>query len=194
MIAYFKGEINYISDRYIILLVGETGYKVFVNQNLLEKLKKGQDLELHTHLRHREDAFDLFGFLKREELEFFELLITISGVGPRSALGVLEIANLGDIKRAIIKGDPTLLRKVSGIGNKTAERIVVELKNKLEALPQLDEKIDLSDPGSADAFDALVGLGYAERDVRETLKQVPQEVVDMQEKVRIGLKMLGKSR
>jgi len=194
MISYLNGTIKYKDGKSITIIVNNIGYKVFVTQSLLEKLKLEEQIELYTHLRHKEDAFDLFGFLKREELDFFEILITVSGVGPRSALGVLEVANLVDIKRAIIKGDPTLLKKVSGIGNKTAERIVVELKNKLETLPKLGDKIDLAIPGSEDVFDALVGLGYAERDVREVLKQVPVEVADMQEKVRIALKLLSGNR
>lgn len=193
MISYLNGTIKQKSEKSITLVVNNVGYKVFTTQNLLDKLKIAQQIEIYTHLRHREDAFDLYGFLSLRELEFFELLITISGVGPKTALGVLEVAKLDDIQKAIVKGEPSLLKKVSGIGAKTAERIVIELKNKLDSLPGSgDFTVDLSDSDS-DVFDALVGLGYLERDIREAIRQIPPEVIDLQEKIRIGLKILGNS-
>ena len=192
MLSFIKGEILSKSAKSIVLLVNNIGYKIFTTQNLLEKLKPAATLELHTHLRHKDDALDLYGFKTKEELEFFELLLTVSGVGPKSALGVLEVAKLSDIKKAILRDDPSILYKVSGVGKKTAERIVVELKNKLDALPTSEKQITLDDT-DAEAFDALSGLGYSDIDIRHALKQIPDDITDTEAKLKHTLKYLGRS-
>jgi Holliday junction DNA helicase RuvA len=191
MISYLKGKILSKSTKSITLLIGQVGYRVFIPQTLLEKIKAGQEIELHTHLRHSEDAMSLYGFKTKEELEFFELLLTISGVGPKSALGVLEVASLAQIKKAILRDDASILYKVSGVGKKTAERIVVELKNKLNSLPLGHKEIKLDD-SDMEAFDALVGLGYSEADIRSALKQLPENITKTEEKIKQALKFLSK--
>ncbi|HOZ36921.1 MAG TPA: Holliday junction branch migration protein RuvA [bacterium] len=191
MISYLKGSLLSKNSKAITLLVNNIGYQIFVPATLLSKVKVGEDLELYTHLRHSEDAMSLFGFILPEELRFFELLITISGVGPKTALGVLESAKMSDLKKAILRDDPAILYKVSGIGKKTAERIVVELKNKLDALPVSEKEIDLSE-SDTEAFDALVSLGYNERDVREALKKLPPDAIKMEDQIKQALKYLGK--
>jgi len=191
MISYLKGKILNKNPKAIILLVNNIGYKIFVPKNLLEKIKPEEEIELYTYLRHKEDEMSLYGFKIKEELQFFELLLTISGVGPKSALGVLEVAKLADIKKAIIRDDASLLYKVSGIGKKTAERIVVELKNKLEALPQTGEEINLTD-SDTEVFDALVGLGYKEKDIRQALRQLPPALETTNDKIKHALRFLSK--
>ena len=113
MITYLKGTILAKQPKFIILLVNSIGYKIFALQTFLKKIKLNQELELYTHLRHTEDNMSLFGFATQEELQFFELLLTISGVGPKSAMGILEAAKLTDVKRAILRDDPSILYKVS---------------------------------------------------------------------------------
>lgn len=191
MIAYLKGQILNKNSKSLMLLVGQVGYRIFTTQPLLEKIKNNQEIELYTHLRHTEDNMALYGFKTKEELEFFELLLTISGVGPKSALGVLSIANLSQIKKAILRDDPSILYKVSGVGKKIAERIVVELKNKLDSLPVTDQEIKLDD-SDMEAFDALIGLGYSESYVRQALKQLPEDATNTEEKIKRALKFLGK--
>ena len=191
MITYLKGTILAKQPKFIILLVNSIGYKIFALQTFLKKIKLNQELELYTHLRHTEDNMSLFGFATQEELQFFELLLTISGVGPRSALGILEAAKLTDVKRAILRDDPSILYKVSGIGKKTAERIVVELKNKLDRLPATEKQIALDDSDS-EVFDALVSLGYADTDIRQALKQLPEHTAGVEAKIKSALKFLGK--
>lgn len=191
MISYLKGTILNKNAKSITLLVNQIGYRVFVIQTLIQKLKTDQEIELYTHLRHKEDSMDLYGFKTKEELEFFELLLTISGVGPKSALGILEVATLSNIKKAILRDDPSILYKVSGVGRKTAERIVVELKNKLDSLPASEKEISLDD-SDTEAFDALLGLGYPERDVRQAIKQIPEDISKTEDKVKKALKFLGK--
>lgn len=191
MISYLKGKILNKTPKYIILLTNNIGYKIFIPQTLLEKIKLEEDLELYTYLRHSEDAMSLYGFKTKEELDFFELLITISGVGPKSALGILEVAKINDIKKAIIRDDASILYKVSGIGKKTAERIVVELKNKLASLPTTAEEISFSD-SDTEVFDALQGLGYKDKDIRDALKQLPADLETTNDKIKNTLKFLSK--
>ena len=131
MIAYLVGTIKYKGSKSIILNVNNVGYEIFVIEPVLEKVKLDEEKDFFVHTYVREDALSLYGFESPEEKRFFELLISISGVGPKSALQTLSIARLSEIKKAILRDDPSLLKKVSGIGTKTAERIVVELKNKL---------------------------------------------------------------
>jgi len=191
MISYLKGKILAKNQKSVIAVVHDIGYEIFVTENFLEKIKVNDEIELHTYLKHDEDNMALYGFRDKEELLFFKLLITISGVGPKTALGVLEVAKLADIKKAILRDEPSILYKVSGVGKKTAERIVVELKNKIDALPMTEKEISFGDVNS-EVFDALVSLGYAQTDVREALKQMPERVEKMEEKIKKALKILGK--
>ncbi|PIP76026.1 Holliday junction branch migration protein RuvA [Candidatus Kuenenbacteria bacterium CG22_combo_CG10-13_8_21_14_all_39_9] len=191
MITYLKGTILAKQPKFIILLVNNIGYKIFVLQAFLKKIKLNQELELYAHLRHTEDNMSLFGFASQEELQFFELLLTISGVGPKSALGILEAAKLTDVKKAVLRDDPSILYKVSGIGKKTAERIVVELKNKLDLFPATEKQIALDDSDS-EVFDALVSLGYADTDIRQALKQLPADTAGVEAKIKSALKFLRK--
>lgn len=191
MISYLKGKIIYKNTRSITLLTGGVGYEIYIAQTIWDKLKLDEDQEFFVHLRHTEDNMSLYGFKTREELQFFELLLTVSGIGPKHAIGVLNVARLSDLKKAILRDDPALLYKVSGIGKKIAERIVMELKNKLDALPPTEKEVDFRDTDS-EAFDALVGLGYLERDVREVLKSLPGEIDKMEDKIKQALKILGK--
>ena len=131
MIAYLNGTIINKGKGFAIIRVSDVGYKVFLNPTMLAEIVVGQELELYTHQYVREDSLDLFGFSSVSELELFELLISVSGVGPKSALGVLSVAGPEDIKNSIMRGDSHLLTKVSGIGKKTAERIVLELREKV---------------------------------------------------------------
>lgn len=191
MISHLSGTIKYKGEKSITLDVNGVGYEIFIPAPFLEKIKLGEKSDFFTHLYLREEAMELYGFKTSEEKQFFELLISISGVGPKSALQVLSIARLSEIKKAILRDDPSLLRKVSGIGQKTAERIVVELKNKLQDLSIGDEKIGLSGVG-AGAFDALQGLGYSGQEIRKVLRQIPAEIEDENEIIKQALKLLGK--
>ncbi|MFH1909834.1 MAG: Holliday junction branch migration protein RuvA [bacterium] len=191
MISYIKGQVLVKNDKSITLVNNNIGYEIFVVDKLLDKIKNGDEIELYTYLRHSDDNMSLYGFKGKDELGFFKLLISISGVGPKSALGVLEVAKLTDIKKAILRDDASILYKVSGVGKKTAERIVVELKNKLDKMPLMDKEIDLSDIDT-ETFDALTGLGYSQSDVREALRQIPETAEKMEEKIKASLKFLAK--
>ncbi|MFH1456535.1 MAG: Holliday junction branch migration protein RuvA [Patescibacteria group bacterium] len=195
MISYLSGKIKYKSGKSLILEVNGVGYEIFTTMAVLESLKIDQEKSFFTYLHVREDILQLYGFINAEDKKFFELLLSVSGVGPKSALQTLSVAKLSEIKKAILRDDPSLLKKVSGIGIKTAERIVIELKNKLDDLPVgKGEKTDLASCGHAGAFEALQGLGYLAQEVRDALRQVPAEVESENEIIKLALKNLGKRK
>jgi len=171
--------------------VGGVGYKIFCSSQTLKELTNkptDKKVKLFIHLHIREGVLDLYGFPTSEELEFFEQLISVSGIGPKVGLSVMALASVKTLKQAIASGQKSLLTKVSGIGSKTAERIILELKNKVAAL--VSEVKQLS--SDSDAIDALVSLGYTARQAREALEKVPDKVAGAGKRVREALKILGK--
>lgn len=183
MIGYLKGVIIYQDLKSVILDVSGVGYKIYTNTAVLENTK---EIEFWTYLAVRENALDLYGFKTKEELRFFELLLTVSGIGPKSALGILNIASLQNLRSAIATGDTAHLTKVSGIGKKNAEKIVIELRDKLEHM--VSDSSSLSD--DIDALEALKSLGYGEREAREALKKVGGEKTTG-EKIKKAMKLLS---
>ncbi len=199
MIGYLRGEVMEHSDGKVLLLVSGVGYAVNVpaSPSYLSVLP-GQSAELYIHTHVREDALDLFGFTTRVEKEIFLTLLTVNGVGPKSAMGILTRVHPDDLIRAVVEGDTDSLTKIPGIGKKTAERVVLELgdklRKKLEAGDFAGSKAKLASPsmkGSSgalfaglensknaalrDAKEALVGLGYREQDVAALLQRVISE-------------------
>jgi len=189
MIAKLKGKIEYLKDNYVVVDVNGVGYKVFLTVYTFGKIigQATADLFIHTHVR--EDAIDLYGFLTMEELEMFELLISISGVGPKSGLGILTVATPKTIKTAILNEDSSILTKVSGVGKKTAERVILELKNKVADMPESEKEESVSD---VDAIEAMLSMGYSVTEARDSLKLVPQDVKDIGQRIKLALKNLGK--
>lgn len=187
MIGSLKGEIILKTDKFLILGTDSgVGYKVNVSpENFLISKKEGDSIFLWIHTHVREDAMELFGFLDYKELVLFEMLISVSGIGPRSALIILSVATVDTLARAISTGDISYLTKISGIGKKTAEKIILELRDKLDVT---DEGGSLKD--ELDALEALKSLGYSQGEAREALKKVPANV-DTNTKVREALKILG---
>ena len=140
----------------------------------------------------RENAIELFGFFNLEELEFFQMLIEISGIGPRGALGIIGMGSVDTLKDAIASGDSGYLTKVSGIGRKTAEKIVLELKDKLSLRGHSAESGTLR--SESDVAQALMSLGYQQHEIREALKDIPEGAVDTNTRIKEALKILGKRR
>ena len=193
MIAYLRGEIRYKSqnlkkDNFAIVDVSGVGYKVFSPDTALSALALGQSAEFFIYTQVAETALDLYGFPTREELDFFELLMTISGIGPRSGLDIMKKAKLADLAMAVETGDYQLLAKVSGIGPKTAEKITVGLKGKLGGGFSGGSAGWNSDFG--DALEALVALGYSSSDARRALEQAKS--AEAGEKIKEALKFLGR--
>ncbi|MFH0988283.1 MAG: Holliday junction branch migration protein RuvA [Parcubacteria group bacterium] len=188
MIAYLKGAVKLKGSNFLILENQGVGYKIFTPTESLLKAKEGAEVEFYIYQHIREDMNQLYGFSSYDALEFFELLISVSGVGPKTALNVFGVANIADLKSAIGRGNAALLKKVSGIGAKTAERLVVELKNKISGGPVGKTDDELS--SDADAIDALVSLGYEDRLARETLRNVDESIREPGARVKEALKML----
>jgi len=191
MISYLEGKILDKNEKFFVVDVSGVGYRIFSHSGILEKIpENGQNVKIWTHLYVREDAMDLYGFLNKEELEFFEILISISGIGPRSALGILEVASVSSLKQAIVSEDETFFTKVSGIGRKTAQRLILELKSKLAKTVVLEKGGSFKEMG--DAFEALVALGYRQSDVRRVLNELPKDMKSAEAKVKEVLKRLGR--
>jgi Holliday junction DNA helicase RuvA len=190
MIAYIKGTVVQKTDKYLVITTSGVGYQIYVSTDILSKSAMGDAMGLWTYLAVRENAMDLFGFETIDEKNFFELLLSVSGIGPRSALSILSIAPMETIKKAIGSGDTSYLTKVSGIGRKTAEKIVVELRDKLSALGHTDDTGSLR--GESDVLEALQSLGYSLNDARNAVKEIPSAIVDTNARVKEALKILGR--
>ncbi len=189
MIGFLKGKIEFIKEGYVVVGVNGVGYKIYLTNFSLGKIAGKKDIELFIHTHVREDILALYGFLTREELDMFELLISVSGVGPRSAVGILSIADPKTIRTAILNEDPAILTKVSGVGKRTAERVIVELKNKVADLTVGEKEEVVAD---SDALEALASMGYSVTEAREALKGVDKNIKDVGERVKLALKNLGK--
>jgi Holliday junction DNA helicase RuvA len=187
MIGSVKGKISHKASNYVIVETNGVGYKIFLPQVILLTQKIGDEVSLVIHTYVREDQITLYGFETLAQLEFFELLLTVSGVGPKSGIAIMSLAPIDMLKSAIASGDAGVFKKVSGIGSKTAERVIVELREKLRdqgvSAPVAQEH--------SDALEALVGLGFREQESRDVLKSIPADKT-LQEKIKIALKALGK--
>lgn len=189
MIAHISGEVITKQEKYVVVDVSGVGYKLHVSPSVLEHTKTGERISLWTHLVVKEDALDLYGFTEEKEVAFFEMLIGISGVGPKSALGIMGVAPLETLKAAIAAGDTSYLTKVSGIGKKNAEKIVLELKDKLGGISYETTQGAMKE--ESDVVEALEALGYSTAEAREALKHVPDTVEGASAKIKEALKHLG---
>jgi Holliday junction DNA helicase RuvA len=176
MIASLEGILAQRSEDSLILDVHGVGYLVTVgSRTMMELPRAGERLRLYTYTYVREDALGLFGFLRQDELTFFKLLLSVKGIGPKAALGILSRAEVRVIKRAVLKEDAALLATVPGIGPKTAARVVLELKGKLrdEMFPE-DQAAGVSEPtdAMAEAVHVLTGLGYTPIEAKEAVRKV----------------------
>lgn len=194
MISRITGQIKEKNNGSVVVEVGGIGLNVFMLSDSLEKITPGEACELFTHLVVRENLLDLYGFLTKKELAIFEMLISVSGIGPKGAMGVLSQAGPEEIQSAIILKDYSVLTRVSGIGKKTAERIVLELKGKVAKIEagSAGSKRELYSDESVEALEALLALGYSRDQAKKVLQEVPPEFVDAGEKVKQALRLLAK--
>ncbi len=185
MIGSLRGRVLEVHATFFILEVGGVGYAVKASSSVLSSVKAGDESLFYIHDHVREDSRDLYGFSSWSEQEFFEKLLNVSGVGPKVALTLMSSGSIGQVKAAVMQGDLALLTSVPGVGKKTAQKIVLELKGQL---------VDVEDavPGDSEVVDALVSLGYSAQQVRETLKFLPSTTTGIPERIREALKYLGK--
>lgn len=192
MIALLEGSIGVLRFDSVVIVTGGVGYKVHCTAYALGKLAAlGGNARVFVHTSVREDAITLFGFLEEEELAMFELLITVSGVGPKMGLNILNIASPEMIRAAVSAKDASVLTRVSGVGKKTAERIVLELGNKVAALSE-GHASQVS--RESESLEALVALGYSVSESRDALAAVSGEITRIEDRVSAALKLLGTKR
>ncbi len=190
MIARLEGTISYNTDKYVIIDVSGVGYKVFLSTDAMMSINIGDKHAFWIYTAVRENSIDLYGFPQIEELSFFELLLDVSGIGPKGALGILSMASVDTLTRAIATGDTGYLTKVSGIGKKTAEKIVIELRDKMKSRMGTDTSNSTLREES-DIIEALKSLGYSQNEARDALKNVPEEIESTNAKIKEALKILG---
>ncbi len=188
MIGFIEGTILFKEDRMLIVNVGGVGYSVSVTNQVSLSMEIGEQHRFWTYLVVREDALDLYAFTERRELEFFKLLIGVSGIGPKSALNVLSLADVDTLLHAIGGGDGAYLTKVSGIGKKLGEKIVLELKDKIEIIPHSKSSTTSAE---SEALEALEALGYTAKDVRDVVRSAAKEGLSTEEIIRKTLQTLG---
>lgn len=192
MISHLEGTIIFKGERFAVISASGVGYKVYMAPETLRSIPgEGKLIKVWTHLHVRETDMELYGFPSYAEMQFFEVLIGISGIGPKSALGILGIAPLDTLKRAIAAGEANYLTKVSGIGKRMAEKIIVELKDKLGGA-NMPEGMRTELAADADVLDALIAMGYSQREAREAVSRIPSGVSGTKERLGEVLKNLGK--
>jgi Holliday junction DNA helicase RuvA len=185
MIFFLKGKIVYKGDEFFVLETNNIGYQIFVSNKFLKKIKINDQIKVFTYLYLRDETQEIYGFESLEELEFFKKLLTISGVGPKIAQGILSLGKIPEIKKAIQNGKVDFLTKVEGVGKKIAQKIILELSGKIEEIlkPKLTDK---------KLINALLKLGYRKNEIKEVLSQIPPEIEKTEEKIKYALKILGK--
>lgn len=188
MISKITGEIIHKADKFIIIEANNIGYKVYGTTELISQTKENETAKVWTYLAVRENALDLYGFANKEELDFFELLNTISGIGPKTAIGILNVASVPSLRKAISTGETAHLTKVSGLGKKMADKIVLELKGKLGTY----QEVALGLKEEIDALEALKSLGYSHKEAREALQEIDKSLTSTSDRVKAALKHLGK--
>jgi len=189
MISQLAGIIKFKTDKFILVDVGGVGYRVFVSFETQKKLpRKGEKVEIWTHLHVRENIMALYGFLNYAELEFFGSLIQISGIGPKSALAVLAVAPLDVLKKAVSSGDVSYLTKVSGVGKKLAEKIVLELRDKVGLKGAETKAGGLKE--EEEAIEALQALGYSLKQSREVLRDLPRDIEGTENIIKKALRQM----
>jgi len=190
MIYSVSGKLALKEASFAVVEAGGLGLKLFASKQTLEALPAiGTGITFYCHLHVREDALDLFGFTSPDELDFFEMLISVSGVGPKSALAILDTAPLDELSAAIKEGRPDLLTRAAGIGRKTAERVIVELRSKVQSSKSgaVVEKMQTD----SDLVEALTSLGYRREEARAALGKVDEKVVGTEARLRAALGVLA---
>ena len=197
MISYIRGELVSAGEDKIIVEAGGIGYGIFMPSKTIGLLPAaGNEVKIHTYLNVREDAMQLFGFLTRDDLEVFRLLITVSGIGPKGGLAVLGTLTADELRFAVMSGDAKAITAAPGIGKKTAERLIIELKDKLKLEDMLEREENFPDTGMisedarTEAVQALVALGYSSAESLRAVRSVNLENATAEEVLKEALKKM----
>lgn len=198
MFAYIKGSLEMKSNGYIVIDINGLGYKIFMSQSNIDTIGELHNIiKVFTYVKVREDDISIFGFKTQEELKMFELLISVSGVGAKSALVMLSCIEPSDFAIAVISNDVKVLTKVPGIGNKSAQRIILELKDKLKE-EQIEEKLKDSSKKTKDnsenineAISGLMVLGYSKKDIEKAFEHLDIDNLSIEDLIKKGLILLS---
>jgi holliday junction DNA helicase RuvA len=192
MIGTLKGIIEYREDPYLIVDVNGVGYRVLVPTSVLSKITStGDTIKLYTHTHVREDVLELYGFTDPTDLKIFAMLISVSGVGCRTALGIFSVGTRHDIVAAISTGDVTFFTSVPRLGKKNGQKIIIELKNKMGAVGDIDLS-DETDGKRQEVVNALKSFGYSSREAQDAVRALSGKGETIEGKIRMALKYLGK--
>ena len=187
MIGYLKGTLLARHDPYLLIDVNNVGYKVYAAQDILVSSHVGSTVTVYIHTHVREDLLELYGFSDEASLELFELLISVNGIGPKTAIHVFSLGKKEAILGAIRKADVDFFTGVARLGRKNAQKIIIELKNKLGAI----EDLDLSE-GESDIITALTQFGFSSDEARKAVRSLGEKGKTPEEKIKLALKFLGK--
>lgn len=191
MIGFIFGSLEILQRPFVYVNVAGVGYKILVSEKTYAKLEKGQKIKVYTYTYVRDDALDLFGFLENEDLSLFENLLSVSGIGPRTAMNIFSFGERKDIVDAILRGDVSFFSSVPRLGTKNAQKIIIELKNKMGS----DADIDLSGKDALEnkeVIEALKGFGFSVQEAQKALRSVQKNGISAEEKIRLALKNLGR--
>lgn len=180
MIAFLKGKVVSVSESRLVLDVNDVGFQISITSRDAARMPSvGHQVLLYTYLSVREDAMQLFGFLSEDDLEIYRLLIGVSGIGPKAGLGILSVLSADDLRFAVLADDAKAIARAPGVGNKTAQKLILELKDKLSLEEAIEKKLDNVADGGLDlqenknqAVQALVALGYSGSEALRAVKQV----------------------
>lgn len=196
MFSYIQGRVEEINPEGIVLDHDGIGYEIGLPQSSLSELRKQMQLRVYTYLQVRDDGYSLFGFLKREDLDLFKLLIGVGGIGPKGALSILGVLSVDQLRFAIAAGDDKTIAKAPGIGKKTAQRVIVDLKDKIDFTQTLENQLssrtgDFSaDNVRGEAILALNALGYSSAEALRAVSDLDTSSMSVEEVIRAGLKEL----
>ena len=195
MISYVSGIVEYVDTEKVVVDNHGIGISVFMTNDDLSVIGEGEEVKLHTYFNVKEDAMQLYGFLNRENLEMFKLLLTVNKVGPKIALGILSTCPGDMLKMSIVSGDSKTIASSPGVGAKTAERIVLELKDKIEIEGVEDfvpENSSADSSLSNDVVDALVELGYSKSEAISAVKRIDEtEDMSVEDMLKKALMLIG---
>ena len=190
MIGYLNGEIVALDDQNIVIDVGGVGYNVITSKDVFAKAEISSKLELFIYTHVREDLIQLYGFLDILELKLFRSLISVSGVGPKTAMSIFSVGSRGFIIEAIIKGDVSFFTSVPRLGKKNAQKIIIELKSKFGEAGELDLSLDTKE--NNEIISALTGFGFSRKEALDAIKLIRGEGKTVEERIRLALKEMGK--
>lgn len=190
MIGALHGIADLPTTNPLLLMVGGVGYRIAVPEQSLKDIRRDKPITLFIHTYVREDALDLYGFLTKEELVLFELLLSVSGIGPKTSLAIVDRGAVA-VRSAIATADVSFFTTIPRLGKKNAQKIIIELKTKLGSIEELDLTADERGE-TKDILEALVSMGFAKKEALDAIKQVNQSDTTMEEKIRSALRYLHK--